>query len=98
MPDNDRRLLAERVKHTDGVRRHVQHAVALDLVRRVATAVAAEVRRNSMVSGGGERRKLMAPGVPQLRKPMKQEHQWTFPRLRDVHVDAVSLYRSVSDV
>ncbi len=98
MADNHGRFLAERVKHADGVRRHVQHAVGLDFLGRVGAAVAAKVRRNSMVSSGRERRKLVAPGVPQLRKPMKQQHQRTVPGLRDVHVDAVGLYRSVSDV
>jgi hypothetical protein len=75
VPDNDRRILAERIKHTDGVGRHVQHAVGLDPFGRVGTAVAAKVRRNGMVSSGRERGKLMAPGVPQLRKPVEQKHQ-----------------------
>ena len=66
MADDDCRLRIKSIQDTDGVRSVMAHGVVLDLRGRIGPAVAAHVRRNGLVSGGGKCRKLMAPGVPEL--------------------------------
>jgi hypothetical protein len=39
----------------------------------------------------------MSPGIPELRKTVAQDDQRAFPFFRDVHANAVRLYKSVGD-
>ena len=61
---------------------------------RVGVAVAAHVRRDRAEAGGGERRELVAPGVPELGPAVAQDHGEARAGLRDVHANAVRLDRS----
>ena len=72
MAEHDGRLLTERIQHADSVRSMVEHSIALDRLGRVSAAIASHVRRDRVVAGIGERRKLVAPRVPQLRKAVHQ--------------------------
>ena len=95
--DNDASLF-EGSEQADHVADQVQHRIRRDVLRGVGLAVAALVRRNRVVPGFGERRQLVAPGIPALREAVEQDDKGTLPRLHDVHVDTVGLDRSVADV
>nr|AWS27290.1 FunU2 [Streptosporangium sp. KD35] len=73
--DDDRGLLAEGVHHRDVVLDQFQHPVGRHPIRPGRTAVSAHVHRHRPVSGRGQCRQLVAPGVPGLRKPVHQQHQ-----------------------
>jgi hypothetical protein len=76
--------LAERVEERHQVPHHVQRGVLRGRIvvvvaaprrRRVGAAVPAQVRRHGAVPGRGQRPHLVAPGVPQLREAVQQQHR-----------------------
>src|SRR3979490_125260 len=92
MPDNDGLLLAKRTDETDHVADDVEYAVRRDFARRVGASIAAHVGRDRVISGGGERRQLIAPGIPPLRKTVAQENKRSRSLLGEVNADAVGPY------
>ncbi len=96
--DHNRRLLTKRIQYADGVRSVVPHGVALDYRWRIRPAIAPDIRRYSVVPGFRKRRKLVAPGVPQLGEAVQEEDKGTLARLGDVHLDAVGVDGPMTDV
>jgi hypothetical protein len=94
--------LAERVEERHQVADDVQRGVLLGAaVGHVGAAVPAHVGRHGAVPRGGQRRHLVAPGVPRLREAVEQQHRWRAgrPGLRHVHAHAgAQLHGAVRDV
>ena len=66
-----------------------------DRLGPVAPAIAAHVGRHRMEPGRGERRELMAPGIPRFRKAVAQKDERPGAGFGDVDADAVRLDRAV---
>src|ERR1700694_3773562 len=92
MPDNESLFLAERTDETDHVADNVEYGVRRDVPRRVGASIPAHVGRDRVISGGGERRQLIAPGVPPLRETVAQQNKGSRPLLGEVNVDAIGPY------
>jgi hypothetical protein len=87
--DDDRLLLTHRLDQRHVVGDVTQHAVVLDRRRRRRPAVPAHVDGDGPVAGGGQRRQLVAPGVPRFREAVDEQHQRPLPLLYHVQADAV---------
>ncbi len=97
MADDDRPLDAERVDHADHVADQMQERVLLDLLGAVGLSVAAHVRRDRMIAGLRQRLQLRPPGVPGFRKPVAEDDERPFARLRQMDADPVRLDRPMCD-
>jgi hypothetical protein len=91
MARDDRLRDIECIQQADHVAYEVQQRVLIDRFRCLAIAIAAHVRRDRTKSCVGERRQLVAPGIPGLRKAMAKDDWWPIALLRDMQVDAVGL-------
>jgi len=60
-----------------------------------APAVAAQVRRDNVIAGSGNRQHHLAPAVRELREPMHQQHRGApralVSRFEHVHADSVDV-------
>ena len=89
---SDHRLLdAERIQQADHVAEMMQQGITVDLLRRISLSVATHVGREPTEAGRGQRAQLMAPGIPELGKPVAQHDERTLPRFGHMHPDAVGL-------
>src|SRR6266511_4125457 len=86
---DDGRLSSKRVHQADHVADEVEERVLVDGLGPIGLAVAAHVGRNGVESGLCERRELVTPRVPGLRKPMTEDDQWSRSLLGHVHAEAV---------
>jgi hypothetical protein len=81
MADNGCRLpIAERGDEAERVAHRIQQAERRQVVVVIGApssgaAVAAQIRRNRVKPGGGERRHDLAPGIGDLRKAVQQQQQ-----------------------
>jgi hypothetical protein len=98
MTDHHCGLTAQRRDEADDVLDDLDLIVGLDGWRLVALAVAAHVRRHDVVTGARQRRKLVAPGIPGLRKPVQQQDQRSLAGFGDIEFDAVGANPSLPDV
>ena len=95
MADDDRSLLTQRIQQPDHVAGQVEHCVLIDRLRCVGLPVATHIGRHRVVAGLRQCAKLMAPGVPRLRKAVAQQDQGSTADLGNVHPDAVGLDRAM---
>src|SRR5207244_11187371 len=75
----------------DEIADEMKDRVLIDRLGAIALAVAAHVRRDRMKTGRSQRIKLVAPGVPALRKAVAEQHERALAELGDVQADAVGL-------
>ena len=69
----------------------VKNAIALYVGGGVALTVAKKIWCNHPITCGSEPTNLVPPHVPNIRKAMQQEDQWSFPFLDVMYLDAVDL-------
>ncbi len=98
MADDDRPLGPEGVDDPDHVADQMKERIFLDLLRTVGLSVAAHVRRHRMIAGIGERLQLRPPGIPGFRKPVAEQDERPFARLRQMDADSVRLDRPMCDL
>jgi len=91
MPDDHGGVFVESVEESHYVADKMKERVLVDLSGTIALAVTSHVGRNGVEAGLGERRQLVAPGVPRLRKTMAKHNKWATPLLGDVHANTVGL-------
>ena len=89
MADDGRPLFAKRGDQCDHVSDRIEDAVYTDIGRRVGSAETPHIRRNSMETGGRERRDLMSPRIGQFRPAVAKHHQRTFALLKEKDLDPV---------
>jgi hypothetical protein len=75
VPDDDRGLLTQGFHHGDVVLHQLEDPVSGRRLGLGGAAVAADVEGDRSVAGRGERGKLVAPGVPGLRKAVNEQDQ-----------------------
>src|SRR5436190_5887222 len=83
VPDDVRALDSERVEDRDDVGRDRRDPVAVDLLRPVGLAEAAQVGRDHAEAGVGERRRLLPPQVRRVREAVQEDYRR--PLALDVH-------------
>src|ERR1019366_6722815 len=96
--DEYRPLGAERVKESAHIFDQLDHPVGLDRLRCVAVAVAAQVGRDGVIAGVGNRLQLVAPRIPELWKPVQQHHDWPGAGLGNVKSHLPNADRAMGDV
>ena len=84
---------AERAHETGDVTGERPRVVAARGLVRIA--VPAQIRRDRVEAGVGQGTELVAPGPPELREPVQQQHRRPGARLGDVQADAVGRYVTV---
>jgi len=82
MADDGRPLFAKRGDQCDHVSDRIEDAVCTDIGRRVGSAETPHIRRNSMETGGRERRDLMSPRIGQFRQPWQSTTSGPSPSSR----------------
>ena len=97
VPDERGLLLAERGHQGDDVSDHLNHPIVLDRRRGRRPSVPAHVDGRGAITRLGQRRQLITPRVPRLRKAVHQNDQRTFALLGDVNAGAISRYRVMLD-
>jgi hypothetical protein len=97
VPDERRRGLAERVDEAEHVVDERGHAVRGQLGGGGGPPVAAHVGGDGVVSGGGERGELVAPGIPELGEAVEEDDGRPLARLGQVQVDAVDGNHAMGD-
>src|SRR5258707_10629167 len=88
---------AERIKESHHVTDEMQQGVLVDRLRSVGPTVTAHVGSDGVESGCRQRRELVAPRIPALRKAVAQDDERPFPLLSKVEVDAVRLDNAMRD-
>jgi hypothetical protein len=86
--DNDRRRFAKRVDNADEVSDEARDPVLARVPELRRAAVSALIDRDRAIAGVSERRKLMAPGVPELREAVHKKNERSASLLGDVAPDA----------
>ncbi len=88
---------AQHVEESHHIADEMQQGVLVDRLRSVGPAVTAHVGRDGVESGCRQRRELVAPRIPALRKAVAQDHERPFPLLGKVEMDAVRLDNAMRD-
>jgi hypothetical protein len=88
---------AKRVEESHHVTDEMQQGVLVDRLRPAGPTVTAHVGSDGVESGRGQRRELVAPRIPAVRKAVAQDDQRPFPLLSNVEVDAVRLDHAMRD-
>ena len=91
MADDDRLLFAQRTHQFDHVAHQVQDGVLRHVGWGVGGTVTTHVGGHGPKPGTGQRRHLVAPGIPGLRKSMAQQYQRTRALFRHAHGNAVDM-------
>ncbi len=91
MAGDDCLLGAQSIEEADHVADQMEKGILIDRLRTIALPVPAHVGRHRMEPGRGERRELMAPGVPGFGKAVAEHDQRTLAGFDQVHPDAVGL-------
>jgi hypothetical protein len=73
----NRLLLPQSVNEADQITYQVEESVGLDWFWLIGLAVPAQIGRNGMVASFSQSRELVAPRIPELGKPVAQEHEWS---------------------
>ena len=77
--DDDGLLDAEGVQNADRIGGQVAHGVASTALRRIRAAVSAHVGRDGVEAGGGQRGKLLSPGIPELGEAVQEQDERSAP-------------------
>lgn len=97
MTDEKNPVQVQRIEQADQIADYVERRVAGRARWRVGVTVAAKVGGDGAVAEVGEVEHLVAPGVPELREAVEEEHGWTGADLSYVHVYPVCLDGAVLD-
>src|SRR5690349_8177706 len=73
------------------------NGIGLDRGWRVSFAIPMLIGGNHAKPGVGKRGELMSPRIPQLRKPVTQQHREALTGLDHVHTNTIGLYVLVSE-
>jgi hypothetical protein len=65
--------MPERIEQADHVAHQMQNRKIFDRFRGAAAAIAPHIRRDHTITRLGERRHLMAPGMPRLREAVAEQ-------------------------
>ncbi len=97
VPGNHRSFGAERVKESHHIANEMKQGVLVDRFRSVGSTVTSHIGRDGVESGCRQRRELVTPRVPALRKAVAQDDERPFPLFGKVEVDAVRLDHAMRD-
>ena len=70
--DDRRRIRRERLDHARDISCHVRHRVSVNIMRLIGAAITAHIDRARGETSSSQRRKLMAPRIPTLRKTVHE--------------------------
>ena len=91
-------LSTQRIEQTDHVANQMQKRVLVDRLGTIGPAVTAHVGCDDVESSRGERRQLMAPGIPGFWKTVAKHDQGARHLLGQVHAYAVRLAYAVAQL
>src|SRR5260370_27725988 len=97
VPRNRRSFGAERIKESHHSADEMKQGVLVDRCRSVGSTVTSHIGRDGVESGCRQRRELVTPRVPALRKAVAQDDERPFPLFGKVEVDAVRLDHAMRD-